>query len=176
MVKDPSAFRCILMAAEDSYRLERPRRVRKEPKGLRESGLAPRADVGLQDGVWDSCSAERHLALSKARSKPPSPLLCRRQKGVRRWLVGLSFRFPRDHGQSLSLFSYMGKQTKPICLPGKGCSGLCRKASIGRRFLVSRSNLGVLFCLERHPGRMSLDLKLSLKPIRPNTDLFSRRF
>jgi len=42
MVKDPSAFRCILMAAEDSYRLERPRRVRKEPKGLRESGLAPK--------------------------------------------------------------------------------------------------------------------------------------
>ena len=116
------------------------------------------------------------LALCKTRCKPPSPWLCRRQKGVRRWLVGLSFRFPRDHGQSLSLFSYTGKQTKPICLPGKGCSGLCRKASIGRRFLVSRSNLGVLFCLERHPGRMSLDLKLSLKPIRPNTDLFSRRF
>src|SRR6188474_1261947 len=74
----------------------------REPKGLREAGLAPRADVGLQDGVWDSCSAERHLALSKARCKPPSPLLCRRQKGVRWWLVGLSFRFPCDPGQSLS--------------------------------------------------------------------------
>src|SRR4029078_10143036 len=116
------------------------------------------------------------LTLCKTRCKPPSPLLCRRQKGVRRWLGGLSFRLTGELCRSLLFFVHTGKQTKPNCLPGKCCSGLCRKATIGRSLLVSRSNLGVLFCLKRHPGRMSLDLKLSLKPIRPKTDLFSGRF
>jgi hypothetical protein len=57
-----------------------------------------------------------------------------------------------------------GQAEETNLLLGKGCSGLCRKAFIGRRVLITRSHLEVLFCLERHPGRMSRDLKISLKP------------
>ena len=43
--------------------------------------------------------------------------------------------------RSLSHFSNAGKQTKPICFPGKGRSGLRGEAFIRCRTLVGGSNL-----------------------------------
>ena len=72
-------------------------------------------------------------------------------------------RFARNQCRLLSFFSNAGKQTKPICLPGKGRSGLGGKALIRCRPLVGGSNLRVLFCLKNHSGRMQLAPKLRLK-------------
>jgi hypothetical protein len=127
------------------------------PRGMaaRESEAAtsePPPDPGSAD------PEARNLVLCKQPHEPPSSRWCRRQKRVGRWLLGFSFRFTRDQCRSLSFFSYTGKHTKPIRLPSKGCSGLRWKASVRCCLVVSRSDLGVLFCLKRHPDRMSLDL------------------
>jgi hypothetical protein len=68
------------------------------------------------------------------------------QKRVGRWFLDLSLRFTWVQCRSLPFFANPGKQTKQISLAGKGCSGVCGKASIGRCYFVSRGNEGVVFC------------------------------
>src|SRR5262249_16891341 len=57
--------------------------------------------------------------------------------------------------RSLFFFRNAGKQAKPIRFPSKGRSGVSGKAYIEGCFIVSSGDMGVLFCLKRHP-RMSL--------------------